>query len=118
MTHVFPASTPVMRLSLAFSKQIEATGNHPFLTYQGWRPLADLAVGARLAVPRTFLRLSRSLVCEAEVIMLAHVLGLARCPATTNSLRQPRRKRTFRRGEPPLDTSESARSAMNTPPRG
>jgi len=99
MTHVFPSGRrPVMRLSLGQVKQIEATGNHPFLTYQGWRPLADLAVGARLAVPR-HLPPPQQITpwCEAEVIMLAHVLGagsfVRRQP---NSLRQPDEE-TFRR---------------------
>ena len=31
---------------------MRATANHPFLTYQGWTPLGELAVGQQIAVPR------------------------------------------------------------------
>ncbi len=54
MTHAFPSGTKeVFRLRLTSGRQVEATANHPFLTYQGWQPLAALAPGTRLAVPRT-----------------------------------------------------------------
>ena len=53
MTHVFPTgATEVFRLKLASGREVEATANHPFLTYDGWRPLGELRPGARLAVPR------------------------------------------------------------------
>jgi replicative DNA helicase len=53
LTHVFATGRrPVFRLLLASGKQVTATANHPFLTYDGWRPLGELAPGTRLAVPR------------------------------------------------------------------
>lgn len=53
MTRVFSTGVrPVFKLVLASGKLIRATGNHPFLTYDGWRPLSDLATGMRVAVPR------------------------------------------------------------------
>ncbi|MEX2290014.1 MAG: replicative DNA helicase [Mycobacteriales bacterium] len=53
LTHVFSTGRkPVFRLRLASGKQVTATANHPFLTYDGWRPLADLSTGSRVAVPR------------------------------------------------------------------
>ncbi len=53
LTHVFSTGTKeVFRLTLASGKTVRATANHPFLTYDGWRPLGDLTVGSRLAVPR------------------------------------------------------------------
>ena len=53
LTHVFSTGRkPVFELRLASGKRITATANHPFLTYDGWRPLGELAVGSRLAVPR------------------------------------------------------------------
>lgn len=53
MTHVFPSGIkPVFRLRLASGRQVDATGSHPFRTFGGWTPLADLAVGSRVAVPR------------------------------------------------------------------
>ena len=57
MTHVFPSGRkPVFRLRLASGKEIDATANHPFLTIDGWRPIADSAVGVRFAFPGTCLR--------------------------------------------------------------
>ena len=53
LTHVFPSGRrPVFRLRLASGKTIDGTRNHPFLTYAGWTPLGELAVGSRVAVPR------------------------------------------------------------------
>ncbi len=45
LTHVFPTGVkPVFRMRLASGKEIEATANHPFLTYDGWTALGDLEV--------------------------------------------------------------------------
>ncbi|WP_435875432.1 replicative DNA helicase [Nonomuraea fuscirosea] len=53
MTHVFPSGTKeVFRLRLGSGREIKATANHPFMTLDGWRPLGELAAGARVAVPR------------------------------------------------------------------
>jgi replicative DNA helicase len=53
LTHVFPTGTrQVYRVALASGKVVRATANHPFLTYDGWRPIGELAAGARLGVPR------------------------------------------------------------------
>jgi replicative DNA helicase len=77
MTHVFPSGTKeVFLLRLASGREVKATANHPFLTYDGWKPLGELAPGARLAVPR---RLDPPLwptpMAEPEIIMLAHLTG-------------------------------------------
>ena len=77
LTHVFPSGRQeVFRLRLASGKEIEATANHPFLTYDGWRRLDSLMVGARLAVPRHVpppfdVRPWQ----DDEIVMLAHQLG-------------------------------------------
>ncbi len=53
MTHAFPSGRKeTFRLRLTSGKEIEATANHPFLTYEGWRPLSELSVGSRVGVPR------------------------------------------------------------------
>ena len=77
MTHVFPSGRKeVFRLRLASGREIEATANHPFLTYDGWTPLGELSVGARVAVPRRTDAPARTVrLPEAEVVMLAHLLG-------------------------------------------
>jgi replicative DNA helicase len=77
MTHVFSTGTkPVFRLTLASGKTVRATDNHPFLTYDGWRPLGDLTVGSRLAVPRHVPDPeAESSWPHEHVVMLAHLLG-------------------------------------------
>ena len=77
LSHTFPSGVrEVFRVRLRSGREVMATGNHPFLTYDGWRPLADLAAGSRVAAPR---HAPAPLVVrdmpEAEVIMLGHLLG-------------------------------------------
>jgi replicative DNA helicase len=77
LTHAFPSGTkPVFRMRLASGRQIEATANHRFRTVDDWVALEDLAVGARIAVPR---RLDGPLDARPmdadEVVLLAHLLG-------------------------------------------
>ncbi len=77
MTHVFPSGVkPVFELRLASGRMVKASGNHPFLTLDGWQALERLAPGMRLAVPRTTPEPERPTPwAEAEVVMLAHLLG-------------------------------------------
>ncbi len=77
LTHVFPTGVrPVFRLTLASGKTLRATANHPFLTYAGWSPLADLRTGTRVAVPRHVPAPAFFEPWEdPRVILLAHVLG-------------------------------------------
>lgn len=42
----------IYRLRTATGREIRASGNHPFLTIQGWTPLENLQLGERIAVPR------------------------------------------------------------------
>jgi replicative DNA helicase len=77
MSHVFPTGRKeTYALHLASGRRIEATRNHRFLTLDGWRPLADLALGSRIAVPRST---PSPLVAvpwpEDRVALLAHRLG-------------------------------------------
>ena len=77
LSHAFPSGVKeVFRVRLRSGREVMATGNHPFLTYDGWRPLAELAVGSRVAAPRHApAPLAVQDMPEAEVIMLAHLLG-------------------------------------------
>jgi replicative DNA helicase len=43
---------PCFRVTTRTGRAVEVTGHHPFLTVKGWRPLHDISVGARIAVPR------------------------------------------------------------------
>jgi replicative DNA helicase len=77
MTDVFSSGRKeVFRLHLTSGRTVDATANHPFLTYDGWRPLGDLEPGARLAVPRAVPPpLDPVPWPEAEVVLLAHLIG-------------------------------------------
>jgi replicative DNA helicase len=77
LTHVFPTGVkPVFRMRLASGKEIEATSNHPFLTYNGWTPLENLEVGSRIGVPRHVPGPELNMEWDdRKVIMLAHLLG-------------------------------------------
>jgi replicative DNA helicase len=42
----------VYRLRLASGREVRASGSHAFLTFGGWKPLADLTEGDRVGIPR------------------------------------------------------------------
>jgi DNA polymerase III subunit alpha len=42
---------PVYKLTTSLGKEITATGNHPFLTLDGWKNLEDLKLGERIVSP-------------------------------------------------------------------
>ena len=77
LTHAFPSGTKqVFEVTLASGRRVQATGNHPFLTYDGWVPLAELTVGSRVGsvrhVPPPLQITPRD---EDEIVLLAHMLG-------------------------------------------
>jgi replicative DNA helicase len=77
MTHAFSSGVKeVFRVRLTSGREIHVTANHPFLGYDGWRPLGELTTGSRVAVPRQVPE--PILTCEQpepEIIMLAHLIG-------------------------------------------
>ena len=77
MTHAFPSGTKeVFRVRLTSGREVQATANHPFLTFGGWCSLGDLKAGSRVAVPRTApAPLDVRETPEPELVMLAHLLG-------------------------------------------
>jgi replicative DNA helicase len=77
MTHVFASGTKeVFCVRLRSGREVEATANHPFLTYDGWSPLGRLVVGTRVAVPRHVPGpLNLREMPEPQVILLAHLIG-------------------------------------------
>ena len=77
MTHVFSSGVKnVFRLRLASGREVTASGNHPFLTLDGWQPLEKLAVGGRISVPRHVpAPAAVTRWPDAEVILLAHMIG-------------------------------------------
>jgi len=77
LTHAFSSGTKeVFRVRLASGREVQATANHPFLTYGGWKHLEDLAPGSRVAIARTTPGpLAERPMPEHEIVMLAHLLG-------------------------------------------
>src|SRR3712207_4741098 len=74
---LFPYTTLFRsQLTTSSGKTVRATANHPFLTYDGFRPLGELAPGDRIAVPRHVPAPDRMTVWEDEkVVLLAHLIG-------------------------------------------
>jgi len=75
---------PVYRLTTATGRTIEATGNHPFYTFQGWRWLEELHPGDLIATPRVIPVQGQKQWPDHEVIALGHLLaeGNLRHPAS------------------------------------
>lgn len=66
----------VYKLIFRSGKVIEASGNHPFLTIDGWKRLDDLKKGDRLAAPR-ILKIPSEIkhLSDNRLILLAHLIG-------------------------------------------
>ena len=77
ITNVFTTGTkPVYRLRLTSGREVKATANHKFLTYDGWVPLGELEAGSRIGVPRHVPAPEQETEWDdRKVIMLAHLLG-------------------------------------------
>ena len=81
MTNVFPSGRKeVFRLRLASGREVEATGNHPFMKLDGWTPLDQLKIGDRIAAPRRVPEpVQTQRMSESEVVLLAHMIGDGSC---------------------------------------
>ncbi|MCB9111561.1 MAG: DNA polymerase III subunit alpha [Anaerolineales bacterium] len=66
---------PVFRLTTALGRTIEATGNHPFYTYNGWRNLEELQIDEFIAVPRIIPVEGKQEWADHEAIALGHLLA-------------------------------------------
>src|SRR5690554_608641 len=66
---------PVYRVRTALGRSIETTLTHPFLTAQGWRPLVDVRLNDRVAVPRELPVFGRKTLAEFKLKTLAYFLG-------------------------------------------
>lgn len=66
---------PCYRVTTHLGREIEVTINHPFLTIDGWKPLADLKPGDRIAVPRTMAFFGNAELSDAHVKILAHLIA-------------------------------------------
>src|SRR5579885_3523043 len=67
---------PVYRLTTRSGRTIRATANHPFRVLHGWRALADLAVGERIALPRRYPEPPAAQLWDGDrLVLLAHLIG-------------------------------------------
>jgi replicative DNA helicase len=66
---------PVFRVRTRLGRCVETTASHPFRTFRGWRPLADLAPGERVAVPRRLPVFGSAALRECEVKLLGYLIG-------------------------------------------
>ncbi|HEU4558770.1 MAG TPA: LAGLIDADG family homing endonuclease, partial [Longimicrobium sp.] len=66
---------PVYRLRTESGREIEATDNHPFLTFDGWRQLGELEPGVHVAAPRRLPTEGSAEWPDHEVIALGHLLA-------------------------------------------
>ncbi len=66
---------PLFRVTTRSGRSIRITAEHPLLTGRGWQPLADIEVGTRIAVPRTLPIFGDRPMPDAEVDLLALLIG-------------------------------------------
>jgi replicative DNA helicase len=66
---------PVFKLTTRLGRAIKATGNHKFLTINGWQRLDQLKVGYRIALPRSLASPSQQLMTNSELGLLGHLIG-------------------------------------------
>jgi len=66
---------PVFRVTTRLGRMIECTAVHPFLTIDGWLPLAALRMGERVAVPRRVNVFGNQPLRECEIKLLAYFIG-------------------------------------------
>ncbi len=65
---------PVFRLRTRSGREIRATANHPFRTWEGWTHLDDLRPGDLIAAPRHIPYTPSTHLSDAELVVLAAAL--------------------------------------------
>ncbi len=66
---------PVFRVTTRSGRSVVTTASHPFLTAKGWQRLADLSEGLEVAVPSAVDVFGTEALPDAEIDLLALVLG-------------------------------------------
>jgi replicative DNA helicase len=67
---------PVFRVTTRLGRRIETTLTHPFLTVDGWKPLAEVSAGDHVAVPRRIPVFGTGAMRECEIKLLAYLIEL------------------------------------------
>jgi replicative DNA helicase len=71
----FTGIKPILRLTTRLGRKIRATGNHKFLTINGWCRLDELVVKQHLCLPRYIPSPDAQTMTYAEVALLGHLIG-------------------------------------------
>jgi replicative DNA helicase len=66
---------PVYQVRTCTGRVIETTLSHPYLTIAGWRPLAELQVGEKIAVPRCLPVFGTETLPAPQIKVLAYLIG-------------------------------------------
>lgn len=66
---------PVFTLKTRLGRKIRATGNHKFLTINGWKRLDELRPKQHLCLPRHLPISGKQTMTYAEVALLGHLIG-------------------------------------------
>jgi replicative DNA helicase len=66
---------PVFEVTTRSGRRVETTLPHPFLTLDGWKPLAELSEGEHVAVPRVLPVFGKREMRRCEIILLAYLIG-------------------------------------------
>ncbi|MEX2394648.1 MAG: replicative DNA helicase [Actinomycetota bacterium] len=66
---------PTYRITTRLGRTIVTTAVHPFLTVDGWMPLAELEVGTRIAVPRAIPAFGTASIGERQAKLLGYLIG-------------------------------------------
>lgn len=66
---------PVFCVKTRLGREIKTTLTHPFLTFDGWRPLGELAPGNRIGMPRELPVFGAERLPHAEVVLLGYLIG-------------------------------------------
>jgi deoxycytidine triphosphate deaminase len=85
--HVDNGLQPVYQLTTHSGLKVKATATHPFRTFQGWKPLADLCPGERIAVARSCTVFGKEDWPEHEAVLLGLLLSDGQCHTPGHSPR-------------------------------
>ena len=66
---------PLFTLTTQLGRKIRATGNHKFLTINGWKKLDELTPKQHLCLPRHLPSPGKQTMTYAEVALLGHLIG-------------------------------------------
>ena len=67
---------PVFKMKTRLGREIRATGNHQFLTVNGWKRLDELTTDDYLALPRVLpIGRAEQTMSNAELALLGHLIG-------------------------------------------